>query len=55
MVRLSRFAAACGEKIAEIDLNPVMVLPKGQGVRIVDALIVPENRHRPAGKTAPKP
>ena len=52
MVRLSRFAAAYGEKIAEIDLNPVMVLPKGQGVRIVDALIVPENR---PGKNAPKP
>jgi acetyltransferase len=54
MVRLSRFAAAYGEQIAEIDINPVMVLPKGQGVRIVDALIVPNNRHRPAGKTVSK-
>lgn len=38
---LSRFAARSAGKIAEIDLNPVMVLPKGQGVRIVDALVVP--------------
>ncbi|MDX1483527.1 MAG: acetate--CoA ligase family protein [Alphaproteobacteria bacterium] len=42
MVKLSRFAAANAETIAAIDLNPVMVLPRGQGVRIVDALIVPQ-------------
>jgi acyl-CoA synthetase (NDP forming) len=41
VVALSRFAAASGGKIAEIDLNPVMVLPKGKGVRIADALVVP--------------
>ena len=41
VVGLSRFAAASDGKIAEIDLNPVMVLPKGEGVRIVDALVVP--------------
>jgi len=40
MVRLSKFAADHGEKIAEIDLNPVLVHPKGQGVSIADALIV---------------
>ena len=50
MVRLSRFAWAQGQEIAEIDLNPVMVLPRGQGVRIVDALIVPRGRPRPAGR-----
>ena len=40
MVRLSKFAADHGEQIAEIDLNPVLVHPKGQGVSIADALIV---------------
>ena len=50
MVRLSRFAWAHGQEITEIDLNPVMVLPKGQGVRIVDALIVPRARGRAALK-----
>jgi acyl-CoA synthetase (NDP forming) len=42
MVKLSRFAADWSDKILEIDLNPVLVHPKGQGVSIVDALIVPE-------------
>ena len=55
MVRLSRFAAACSEKIDEIDLNPVMVLPKGRGVRIVDALIVPTNRKQRVERPVPKP
>ncbi len=41
VVGLSRLMAASDGKIAEIDLNPVMVLPKGKGVRIVDALVVP--------------
>ena len=40
MVRLSQFAADHADDIAEIDLNPVIVHPKGQGVSIVDALIV---------------
>jgi acyl-CoA synthetase (NDP forming) len=40
MVRLSRFAADWADSIAEIDLNPVLVHPEGQGVSVVDALIV---------------
>ena len=35
---LSTLAAV--ESIAEIDLNPVIVHPKGNGVSVVDALIV---------------
>jgi acetate---CoA ligase (ADP-forming) len=37
---LSRFAADHGELIEEIDLNPVIVHPQGEGVTVVDALIV---------------
>ena len=37
---LSRFAADHADQIAEIDLNPVIVHPRGQGLSIVDALIV---------------
>jgi acyl-CoA synthetase (NDP forming) len=37
---LSRFAADHADQIAEIDLNPVIVHPPGQGLSIVDALIV---------------
>jgi acyl-CoA synthetase (NDP forming) len=40
MVRLSHFAADHADDIAEIDLNPVIVHAKGQGVSVVDALIV---------------
>jgi acetate---CoA ligase (ADP-forming) len=40
MVGLSKFAADHGDRISEIDLNPVLVHPKGQGVSIADALIV---------------
>jgi succinyl-CoA synthetase beta subunit len=40
MVRLSQFAADHGDEIAEIDLNPVLVHPRGEGVSVVDALIV---------------
>ena len=44
LVTLSDFAARTDGQIAAIDLNPVMVLPEGQGVRIVDALIVPNSQ-----------
>ena len=40
MVRLSQFAADHADDIAEIDLNPVIVHDKGEGVSVVDALIV---------------
>jgi acetate---CoA ligase (ADP-forming) len=40
MVALSRFAADHAEHIAEIDLNPVIVHEAGQGLSVVDALIV---------------
>ncbi|MDC0033252.1 acetate--CoA ligase family protein [Alphaproteobacteria bacterium] len=41
LVILSEIAARTDGQIASIDLNPVMVLPEGKGVRIVDALIIP--------------
>jgi acetate---CoA ligase (ADP-forming) len=37
---LSRFAADHADLIDEIDLNPVIVHPQGQGLTVVDALIV---------------
>lgn len=40
MVRLGRFAADHADLVREIDLNPVIVHPAGEGVSIVDALIV---------------
>jgi acyl-CoA synthetase (NDP forming) len=40
MVKLSQFAADHADTVAEIDLNPVIVHAEGEGVSIVDALIV---------------
>jgi hypothetical protein len=40
MAALSRFAADHADQIAEIDLNPVIVHPAGDGLSVVDALIV---------------
>jgi acyl-CoA synthetase (NDP forming) len=46
MVKLSQFAADHADDIAEIDLNPVIVHNKGDGVSVVDALII--KRRQPA-------
>jgi acetate---CoA ligase (ADP-forming) len=40
MTALSRFAADHADAVAEIDLNPVIVHPQGEGLTVVDALIV---------------
>ena len=40
LVGVSRFAADHADAIAEIDLNPVIVHPQGQGLSVVDALII---------------
>jgi hypothetical protein len=45
IVRLSQFATDHAGDVAEIDLNPVIVHARGEGVSVVDALIV---KHQPA-------
>ncbi len=40
MVKLSQFAFDHTDDIAEVDLNPVIVHGKGDGLTVVDALIV---------------
>ncbi len=40
MERLSAFALSAAGRIAEIDLNPVLIHPPGDGLSIVDALII---------------
>ena len=39
LVRVSHLAMHL-EGLAELDINPPMVLPSGQGVKAVDALVV---------------
>jgi hypothetical protein len=38
--KISVLAAAYRGQISEIEINPVLVHPQGQGVTIVDALVV---------------
>jgi acyl-CoA synthetase (NDP forming) len=40
---ISVLAARHGQQISEIEINPVLVHPEGQGVTIVDALVVRKN------------
>jgi acetyltransferase len=44
IAQVSALAADSRDEIAEIELNPVLVHPVGQGVTIVDALVVRKNR-----------
>ncbi|WP_420562005.1 acetate--CoA ligase family protein [Thalassobaculum sp.] len=41
LAKVSVFAASEGDRIESVDLNPVRVLPKGEGCVALDALIVP--------------
>jgi hypothetical protein len=50
MVKLSQFAFDHAEDIAEVDLNPVIV--HGNGVTVVDALIVKRSAHEAERHTA---
>jgi succinyl-CoA synthetase beta subunit len=45
MVALGRFAADHADDIEEIDLNPVLVHPAGEGLSVVDALIIRRMQH----------
>ncbi|MFI6354327.1 acetate--CoA ligase family protein [Streptomyces sp. NPDC050743] len=40
ILRVQRMALELGEHIAELDVNPLMVLPRGQGAVALDALVV---------------
>ncbi len=40
IVRFSQMAAALGERLVEAEINPLFVLPQGQGVRAADGVLV---------------
>lgn len=40
--KMSVFAASEAERLSSVDLNPVRVLPRGRGVVVLDAVIVPK-------------
>jgi acyl-CoA synthetase (NDP forming) len=43
IAQISLLAAQYAQEISEIEINPVMVHPEGQGVTLVDALVVRKN------------
>ena len=45
MTSLSNFAESTSDYIGEIDLNPVLVHSKGQGVTVIDALMLKHQKH----------
>ena len=45
MTSLSNFAESTSDYIGEIDLNPVLVHSKGQGVAVIDALMFKHQQH----------
>jgi acyl-CoA synthetase (NDP forming) len=57
MLRLGRLAKDFEEVIAEIDLNPLLVHAEGQGISVVDALVVTDagQRHRPGTPPTSQP
>ncbi|MEV8033248.1 acetate--CoA ligase family protein [Streptomyces sp. NPDC086182] len=40
VVRVQRMALELGDEISELDINPLMVLPRGQGAVALDALVM---------------
>jgi acetyltransferase len=40
LVKVSRMAVDLEDHFVELDINPLIVLPEGQGVRVADALVV---------------
>ncbi len=53
IVTVSRIVEQYGDRIAELDINPLVVLPPGRGVRVVDALIVPRSAAAPPTERTP--
>jgi hypothetical protein len=49
LVRMARLGYDLRDVLAELDLNPLLVLPRGEGVLAVDALIVPSTSGRGLG------
>ena len=57
VMAIAKFADAHRDRLVELDVNPLMVLPEGQGAVAVDALIVMagECMPRPAACLFPSP
>jgi acetyltransferase len=43
LVKVSRIAVDLQDHVEELDINPLIVLPEGKGVRVADALVIKKN------------
>lgn len=44
LLKISTFALECSDFFQEVDINPLVVRPKGKGVKMIDALLVLEGK-----------
>ncbi len=55
VAQLSEFACRHRDQVAEIDLNPILVRPRGEGVAVLDALMIPVRAGtEPSSETHPE-
>jgi acyl-CoA synthetase (NDP forming) len=50
VVRLSQAAVAGGERLAEFEVNPLIVAPRGRGATAVDVLVRTTGHRAPLGE-----
>jgi len=43
LVKVSLMAMELEDRVAELDINPLLALPEGQGVRVADALVIKQD------------
>lgn len=54
VARLSEFACRHADDVAEIDMNPILVRPEGEGVVVLDALMIAASSASSASPAAPQ-
>jgi acyl-CoA synthetase (NDP forming) len=54
LVAVSHLAVHLEPQLAELDINPLLVLPQGRGVKAVDALAILKKQHRSIPHPAPE-
>jgi acetyltransferase len=40
LVKVSHMAVELTNEVSELDINPLLVMPKGKGIKVADALVV---------------
>ena len=50
VVRLSQAALAAGDRLAEFEVNPLIVAPRGRGATAVDVLVRTTGSREPVGE-----